>query len=684
MDYLDSNEIVLHHRSKETVSLSDIFITPDLRTLDDETEKFDRIISSLKIKSPSSCPKKCIIVGEEQSGKTSLAKDIFKSFLDKGKYPILLKGSDLKSTNIEDAISSAKLSQYNSPPKNIDLIIVEEIEQAKFNSKFLSALVEELVSREETTIFLSGNEIRYNESLWKEVSEISKFELLPFGHVLRGELINKWNSLGQELTIDLCDLHAANDRVTHHIDSLLRKNIVPPKPIFILMILQTLESNSPSDFSLTAYGHCYNALIQQSLKKAKIKNEDIDKYINYLTELAYFIYLNKKNELSDDELNEFKASYSDKYLIESHEKVIQDMCQSGLLKSSYSGLSFSYKYIYYFYAAKHIAENHELEGGAKLTELCQKIHSEKHANILIFVTYHTKDQKILDEILAITEKIFPEETPASLNPSDTEHFEEVIKTIPALVMENKTAKEIEESRKSKLDKRDKLETIHEDDENGEEEELVEADTFADINRSAKAVEIIGQILRNRYGSLRKDQLTDLTQSAFNSGLKFLSFYFRITKSQKKEIIEEITRLIKNNSSLTDTEVKDEARKLFLRLCYGVSFSVIKKISFSVGSDHLIPIFKKIAEESDTPASHLINLCIQLEFTKQINKESILLAKKKINPGTMAYRLLQEVVIQHLYLHNVSFDERQWISSKLSIPVREQRYLQGQKKTKILS
>jgi hypothetical protein len=113
--------------------------------------------------------------------------------------------------------------------------------------------------------------------------------------------------------------------------------------------------------------------------------------------------------------------------------------------------------------------------------------------------------------------------------------------------------------------------------------------------------------------------------------------------------------------------------LVLRLCYGGSFSVIKKISFSVGNDHLIPIFKKIAEDSDTPASHLISVCIQLEFTKQINKESILLATKKIGQGTMAYR----------HLHNVSFDERQWISSKLSIPVREQRYLQGQKKTKIL-
>lgn len=448
------------------------------------------------------------------------------------------------------------------------------------------------------------------------------------------------------------------------------------------MILQTLESTSPSDFALTAYGHCYNALIQQSLRKAKIKSEQLDKHINYLTELAYYIFKLDRSNASDEELEAFKSIYSEKYLIDSHDRVIEKLCGSGLLRRDGSGVYFGYKYIFYFYTAKYIAENYSDNGVREIENLCKKMHVEKHANILIFITYHTKDQKILDEILGFAESIFAEEKPATLEASDTEHFEDILKSIPALAIELRSAQDVEDHRKSCLNKKDEMEIRHPIVEDNDD--LIETHTFADINRSAKAVEIIGQILRNRHGSLKIDQLSALTRTSFLTGLRYLSFYFKITKSLKTEIVEEITKILNKEVSLTDVEVTDQARKLFYQFCYSMSFSVIKKISFSTGNDQLTQIFKKIAEEIDTPAVHLISLCIQLEFTKKINRDEILAVKKKMDMGTISYRLMQEVIMQHLYLHNIDYADRQWLSSKLDLPMKNQRYLQNQKQTKILS
>ncbi|MCO6059923.1 toll/interleukin-1 receptor domain-containing protein [Pseudomonas sp. MOB-449] len=681
-EYLVENEIVLQHRAKEEVGLSDVYIAPDLRLLDDEPEKFDSIVSSTKLVSPFSCPKKIVVIGEEQSGKSSLVKEIFKGHHSKGRFPVLIKGEDIRSADIGEIVREAKARQYKTTNVTLSTIIIEEIEQARLNARYLPVLLQRLLALNETVVFVSGRELRFNEMTWRELAEADGFEILPFGHVLRGELINKWNSLGQEETIDLCELHAANDRVTHHIDSLLRKNVVPPKPVFILMILQTLESNSPSDFSLTAYGHCYNALIQQSLRKSKIKSDQIDRHINYLTELSYFIFKLEKTKATEDEINVFKAQYSDKYLIDSHERVIEDLKRSGLLRVDSLGVSFTYKYIFYFYTAKYIAENYGELGAGDVSGLCEKMHSEKHANILIFLTYHTKDQKILDEILSFAESIFPDEKPATLESSDTEHFEDILKSIPALAMELRSAQEIEEERKSNLNRKDQIEkhVVVDDD----DDDLIETHTFADINRSAKAVEIIGQILRNRHASLKIDQLNSLSKTSFLTGLRFLSFYFKITKSLKSEIVEEITKIIQGQASLTDVEVTDQARKLFFQFCYSMSFSVIKKISFSTGNDQLIQLFRKIADELDTPAVHLISLCIQLEFTKKINRDYILEVKKKMDKSSISYRLMQEIVMQHLYLHNIDYNDRQWLSSKLDIPMKEQRILQNQRQTKILS
>jgi hypothetical protein len=683
-EYLNLNEIILQHRSKDEVGLDDIYVAPDLKLIDVDPDKFDLIITSAKITNPFLCPRRVVIAGDEQSGKTALAKEIFKRHSEAGRIPVWIKGDEIKTANVGEIIEAAALQQYGVNNVSAQTYIVESIEHSKLNAKFLIALIKSICGLDGQVIFISGNGLRFNESTWKEFSDFDKYEILPFGHVLRGELINKWNSLGQEETIDLSELHAANDRVTHHIDAMLRKNIVPPKPVFILMILQTLESNSPSDFSLTAYGHCYNALIQQQLRKSSIKSDQVDKYINYLTELAYYIFSLDASKIEDDELSSFKREYSSRYLIDSHERVISELCKIGLLRSDVSGLYFSYKYIFYFYAAKYIAENYAEQGSDRVRMLCEKMHSERHANVLIFVTYHTKDQRVLDHILSFAEGIFSAEKAATLEAADTEHFEDVLKSIPELAMEIRSAEDVESQRKLSLDQKDKLVSQLDSGADDDDDELIETHTFADINKSAKAVEIIGQILRNRHASLKIDQLTSLSQASFLTGLRFLSFYFKITRSLKSEIVDEISRIIQQQSSMTDGEVTDQARKLFFHFCYAMSFSVIKKISFSVGNDQLIQIFKNIADEIDTPAVHLISMSIQLEFTKKINRDYILEVKRKMDRGSISYRLMQEVILQHLYLHNIDYSDRQWLSAKLDIPMKNQRVVQNKKQAKILS
>ncbi|GAI87086.1 unnamed protein product, partial [marine sediment metagenome] len=40
-----------------------------------------------------------------------------------------------------------------------------------------------------------------------------------------------------------------------------------------------------------------------------MKNDDIETYINFLTEFAFYFYTAKKDELSIDEFNTFMESY---------------------------------------------------------------------------------------------------------------------------------------------------------------------------------------------------------------------------------------------------------------------------------------------------------------------------------------------------------------------------------------
>lgn len=49
------------------------------------------------------------------------------------------------------------------------------------------------------------------------------------------------------------------------------------------------ETHKKLNIELTSFGHCYQELIYKTFENIKINSKDYSKYINILTELAWFI-----------------------------------------------------------------------------------------------------------------------------------------------------------------------------------------------------------------------------------------------------------------------------------------------------------------------------------------------------------------------------------------------------------
>lgn len=79
--------------------------------------------------------------------------------------------------------------------------------------------------------------------------------------------------------------------------------------------------------------------------------------------------------------------------------------------------TFSYKYIYYFLIAQKISTDIENYQGL-IYELCNNIHLEINANILIFLTHHSKAQILIDNIVFTSEIPFEKASPLTLNKDD--------------------------------------------------------------------------------------------------------------------------------------------------------------------------------------------------------------------------------------------------------------------------
>ncbi len=691
-EFLESTEITFTSKTKDSVKLADIFVYPDLVNEKREYEEFESYLDASSIAEEKPDKREILIHGSEQSGKTALAKSLFLEFCSQNSLPLMANGKDIGSSDAEVLIKRSVKSQYEGgssiayreASKN-KVLIVDDFHLLKLNAKYLPKFLESIRQVFSTIVFIADSSIKYDEASFSKLYDYLQYKILPFGAVKRGELIEKWNCLGRAETIPLEELYSANDTANRYVNALIRKNVLPSKPVYVLTTLHLLDAGTPSDLSISSYGHCYQMFIQQAFQRAGVAIKEIDGYINYLSELAFYIYNHELDVVSERHLKDFEKEYEDQYVVKPGLDMSGILLASGVLRQHPNGIAFGYKYIYYFYVAKYFTDHLDRRDcSTAIEKLCWDIHSERNANILVFVVHHSKDPMIIKEVLDRASIVFDGVTESSLALEEIRPIEGLIANIPSLVLETR---EVEEERKKQLQVQDRVNGVDDEeeglphgvDDTGEGQD----ETLADITRSARVVEVLGQILRNRHGSLPKKQLVDMAEAAYTSGLRFLGWYLNFMVSQEREILSMIEGFVSQDSSLSNEQVTKKARGMFLAMCYSTSYAVISKIAHSVGTESLMPVFEKVAEKHDgSPAVRLIDVAIKLEFTKKIPKKEIAVLYADLADNKLIQRLLQEIVVRHLYLHPVSHEDRGWIASKLKLQMKDQRLIQARKAGKV--
>ena len=673
---LNDTEIELVNKRVRKVSLEDIFVWPDLKELDEELDHYAKAVSSKEIVNTG---KFSLIFGEEQSGKTTLSKRFFHEFIKNNMTPVLLDGSQIKRYDISALISRELSKQYRSPEyyqgNNHKVLIIDDFHNCNLNNKYINRLLDFVKSSFHRVIILSIDLYQYKSVEIDSLEGFRHYEILNFGHVKRAEIIEKWVSLGIVESIDQASLYREVDECKLKVDALTRGGILPAKPIFILSILQMSEAMMPQNINLTSYGHCYQYLIYKALEKSKVRNSEVDTYINFLTELGYAIYKNDGNSLDNSNWEKFVNRYGKKYLSVDSGKILNTLVSSSVLIQENKSVSFKYSYIYYFFAAKYLSEELSNSEEIKNTirELLASLHREESANIIIFITHHSKDDWVLDEIQICLMEVFEEYRRAKLEKDSLEFLTGFLDSIPELVLEYRKIEDERRHRDENLDKNSSERGLKKESRNRNRKEIERdaPDLFYKINTTFKGIEIIGQIIRNRHGSLSKEKLVALADQAYGVGLRFLEYFLNISDLAREEVINVIQRTLEENPSITNQELEDEVQSIFLLLTYGAIYGALRKISMAIGSREADQVYKIIEKSNPTPAIKLINQSIYMQFSKNMDIDQIKKLHEVLLKNPTCQRILKEIVIQHIYMYPVEYADKQRIAEILRIPVDTQ-------------
>jgi len=199
-----------------------------------------------------------------------------------------------------------------------------------------------------------------------------------------------------------------------------------------------------------------------------------------------------------------------------------------------------------------------------------------------------------------------------------------------------------------------------------------------INKTFKSIEIIGQIIRNRHSSLKKDKLYEITDSAYGTGLRLVNFYIKLSDRFKEDIIRYIENILMQNPNIAEETLERKAKTEFLFITYNTLFSIMKKIATSVGSVDALEIYDKLSEHYGTPAHKLLKIAITLHFATNINMDELKALHEDLEDNIVAQRLFKDFVIEHLYLYKISSAERHKVASLFGIPILKQLQIEGTK------
>ncbi|BBM60487.1 hypothetical protein JMUB5056_2110 [Leptotrichia hongkongensis] len=125
---------------------------------------------------------------------------------------------------------------------------------------------------------------------------------------LRDELIKKWSNLKDEVSNEN-EIMKKNDKRTEFLNTTIGKifnnGIMPAYPFFLLSVLGYSETNKNLDKEITSQGYCYQFLIQMNFWKNGIRNDAIDIYLNFLSELSYYVFSKNIYELYQTDIDKF-------------------------------------------------------------------------------------------------------------------------------------------------------------------------------------------------------------------------------------------------------------------------------------------------------------------------------------------------------------------------------------------
>ena len=637
----------------DSVCLFDIFEFPVIHATD------PRGLISVPISSAPSILRreKVLLHGDILSGKTSLCVHLIEHREKTSQAPALyvdLSVEAVKRPSIdayENFFSTQCDGAFTRWQASSPLVILDNLSSTEDSKKHLRFCIEQFDRVIVTT--LSDVYFAYRSDL-SELVDFDIMHLQPLTHVKQERLVRKW--LKRSSAGDVS--HAHIDGLEREVNSVIVDNrILPRYPYYVLSILQMREGFMPKDLKITAYGHCHYMMILACLIKSGAGSADsgINACLNFASHFAYFLFTRHdgwRNTLANSDFSDFVSAYGGDYLLDDPTLKRLQHKEYGIIWNN----NFRASYMYYYFLGKYMAENGRSPEVRNLVEeMAAKCYVTENSFVLMSVIHHSADAEVIDDIVIRNLCSLDHVPPATLTPPETKAIEEMLRDMPADYLSDEG---VDTERERVRGARDEAER---NDVDIEEDSPIE--DVNDIYRILKYNDILGQIIRNKYGDLTRSRLKEIIGSITECGLRVV----RSILLDRDQILSVAEFVKDHNPDATVERISSDIAKLSFFTCV----VLLSRIASQLNKREL----QELVQEAlgDDPANDIIRYFVWLAGEdrflegKRASQQADVLRLRKLwnrHSDKMVRRIISLATQHYINTHATAAQAKQAVTATL--------------------
>ena len=675
----------LTHPMKEKVDLADIYVYPELEQQSEEENPI--IISSQQLSREIASENSSILIkGDQSSGKTALLKRMYVDGRKSGIYPIYINGEELKNSSpadLQNLIERSVRNQYAAESADMVLqsesskrvLLLDNLDRYHFPNRYMSSVLEHLDKQFLRIIATADSAFDLKEALFdEELNSLRSFvqlRLLEFGFKLRFELVSKWFLLDEKNCKSKQNAELA-DRI---ISRVVGRGLVPSLPIYVLILLQSIEIGRAGELENSALGHYYQYMILQALAPS-VRQDNIDEVLNYCSQFAWFLHSRKKATVSDKELRDFHALFERKFDLEiTFDERRRMLLKTNLFLEDNNFLGFRYPYSYFFFLGRYLAKSlKDQETLAYIKYCCENLHVRAHGNAMLFLAHHSNDQHVFEALQEAVNSRFANISPLQFQ-QDTEALDKMVERAPIVVFNHSKRDDVREKIQAEdhdiertFDKAANGE-LNDQDETIEKQQVI--NLLSEVNGLIKGIELLGMALKSNAGSIDAQSKQKMIQTMFDGGLRGLRVFVEAFIELPNYMIAELDAALRDLESASSTDRERAIKIRIFQVIGRFSFWFIQRVGSSVGSKSMVPAIKRYVDNNDKVSNHLIYMTSTLETPDRIPLHYLRELNTRVAKNAFPQSVLRMIVFNRMYMYKTSEQEKQQVSQVMNIGVATQ-------------